>query len=158
MNKTKAQIKMFESIAILIVFFILILFGFMFYTALQKSEIQRGADESATLKAIDTAQVISFSAELQCSQKNDQDEDCIDLLKLDSAKNIIDNNREDYFPMFGFTDIYVEEIYPNNNSYSFYDFPKEKYNRKISTQFPKLLYNPITDSYSFGILYVDNYI
>ncbi len=148
---------MFESIAVLIIFFILILFGFMFYTTLQKSEIQRGLEESATLNAIDTSQIVSYSAELQCSTNNDLDTDCIDLLKLKSAYKVINKSREDYFPMLGFSDIYVEEIYPDKNSYLFYDFPREDYNRKISTQFPKLLFNPKTGRYSYGVLYVDIY-
>jgi hypothetical protein len=156
MNK-KAQIKMFETIAILVVFFMIIMFGFMFYTRVQKGSFEAEIEEATTLRAIETSQIITFLPELQCSRNNIAEKDCIDILKLQGAESIISANRQYYFTSFKYSNIYVQEIYPSENEFTLYDFPKEQFTDVISTQFPISLYNPITDKYSYGVLFVDIY-
>jgi len=157
MKSRKSQIKMFESIAILVVFFILIMFGFMFYTSIQKGEFQEEQQEAIVLNAIKISEQISFLPELQCSRDNIPEEDCIDLLKLSAASGVISSNRETYFEMLGYSDISVEEVYPTADSWQLYDYPKEDYIDKLATQFPISLYDPTTDSYYYGVLYVNIY-
>ena len=152
-----AQIKMFESIAILAIFFILILFGFVFYTRVQQSTYKVESEERTILKAIDISQKVLFFPELQCSGDAIIESDCIDLLKLEAAKSIINDNPGDYFNILGFSNIHVTEIYPKEINYSLYNFQKEVNNGQTSTQFPISLFDARTKDYYFGILYVDIY-
>jgi hypothetical protein len=152
-----SQIKMFETIAILVVFFFIILFGFMFYSRIQESTFQAELEEKSALKTIEMAEKISFLPEIQCSRDNIPEEDCIDLLKLDSAAKIINDNSLAYFDIFGYSYIHVDEIYPSSISWSLYNFSKKEDLGKISIPFPVSLYNTIDDKYSFGVLYIDIY-
>ncbi|MBR9691284.1 hypothetical protein GOV06_00700 [Candidatus Woesearchaeota archaeon] len=156
-SKKTAQVKMFETIAVLVVFFVLIMFGFMFYTKIQKGSFEEAREENLILKAIDTSQKISFLPEFQCSRDNIQEENCIDMLKLDAAEQVINKNKLDYVETFGFSRVYIQEVYPSQDEWNLYDLPKQEDKGKISTQFPISLYNPLTDTYSFGVLFVDNY-
>ncbi len=151
-----AQIKMFETIAVLVIFFIIILFGFIFYTRVQESTFAAELEEKTILNAIDLSQSVFFLPELQCIGEHKID--CIDILKLDAARNIISSNRADYFDLLGYSNIYVEEIYPESTaSILLYDSPKTEDKGQISTQFPISLYDARTDAYSFGVLYIDVY-
>jgi hypothetical protein len=153
----KSQIKMFETIAILVIFFILLMFGFIFYTRIQKGTFEAEQEEVTVLKSVETSQKISFLPEIQCSRDNIEEKDCIDLLKLEKAGEVITLNIADYFNIFGYSNTYVKEIYPEENEYLLYDFPRKENRGKISTQFPVSLYNPQTDTYAFGVLFVDIY-
>ncbi len=90
-----------ESVAILFIFFILLIFGFVFYANVMRSSAKVELEENIQLKAISIAQKASFLPELQCSEENVRKEDCIDLLKLESASSLLDSNNIYYFDIFG---------------------------------------------------------
>jgi len=50
MKTKKAQIKMFETIAVLLIFFVLIGFGLIFYGRIQEKTIQETAEGNFELK------------------------------------------------------------------------------------------------------------
>ncbi len=153
---SKGQIKMFETIAVLVVFFILLMFGLTFYSKIQKITLNRELEEIAVLKAIDTSEQISFLPELQCVGV--QDIDCIDILKIDAAEFIIDENRLDYFDTFGFSNVFIIEVYPDTGEeWEIYNLPKKEDKGKLATQFPVSLHDPIEDTYSFGVLTIEIY-
>ena len=81
MQNRKAQIQMGESVAILFIFFILVVFGFVFYMNVMRGSAKVQMEENIQLKAIGIAQKASFLPELQCSEENVRVENCIDLLK-----------------------------------------------------------------------------
>ncbi|MBW2996271.1 hypothetical protein KY332_03150 [Candidatus Woesearchaeota archaeon] len=156
LNCPKGQIKMFESIAVLVVFFILLMFGLMFYSQVQKASFQREMEQIRIEKAIDTAQRVFFLPELNCIGTHDVD--CLDELKLENAESIIKENSVYYQDIFGFSNVEIQKIYPESiDSWQLYDVPRPKYTGIISVQFPVSLYDPIEDLYSFGILYIDVY-
>lgn len=158
MNTKKSQIKMFETIAIIVVFFILLMLGFIFYTKVQKTTYEGEAEELTSLNAVVIAERASFLPEIQCSFANDQKNGCLDVLKLEAARQIIYENPLNYFFMFGNSKIAAREIYPSEEEeIIIYDFPKDSFNGVISTQFPVELYNPMTEMSAFGILQVDYY-
>lgn len=157
MKQKKSQITMFESIAILVVFFILLMFGFMFYARVIKSTGQENIERSFILDAIEISQKAAYLPELGCTRNNILKKGCIDLLKLESAMEVINQNSIDYFYLFGYSKVYVKEIYPSPHDWTLYDFQKKESKGKTSTPYPVSIYNPITDSYSFGILYVETY-
>jgi hypothetical protein len=137
------------------------MFGFVFYAGIKRSTSQIELEQSIILEAVKISQQISFLPEIQCTKgKNIPEKDCIDLLKLEAAVDVISKNSLDYFDLIGFSNIYVEKIYPSGDiitTFTLYDFPKDQDKGKISTQFPISIKDPIDDTYSFGVLYVDIY-
>ena len=156
MNNKKSQIQIFETIAVLVVFFILLGIGFIFYTKVIKSNIESDTAEISQSKSISIAQRIMFLPEIQCSEDNVPKEDCIDTLKLDSAKLVIDKpeNSPYYYDLFGFSVIKIEEIYPNShdlgNLYKRIDAPD--YKNSFVTKVPVTLYDPINKLNKFGMI------
>ena len=153
----KAQIQMGESIAILFIFFILVVFGFVFYMNIMGGSAKIQKEENIQLKAIGTAQKISFLPELQCSEENVRVDDCIDILKLEAASGLLEDNNIYYYDIFEFSTIWVEEIFPETNKWPIYNNTLPEYKNKISTFIPISLFNPTSKKYDFGILAVEVY-
>ena len=159
MPSKKAQLQMIETIAILIVFFMLVVFGLIFYTKVMKGSYTVKLEEKTQLRAIELAQRASFLPELQCSEENIIKDDCIDLLKLEAASAIMarEENKIHYYDLLEFSTITIKEIYPDGSSYTIYSRPLIDYKNKISTPVPISLYNPKTKTNAFGIMTVDLY-
>jgi hypothetical protein len=155
----KAQIHMMETIAVLFIFFIIVFIGIIFITkwAWQDMEVTRGEYEDLEKTKID--QKASSLPELDCSENEDQSYNCIDLLKLTPASKVISDNPEDYFDIFGFTNITVEKIYPEpvmGEKYVwnvYYNEPDNVHNIK-TTKFPILIYDQKNSLYYFGVMTV----
>ncbi len=151
---------MFETIAVLLIFFVLIGFGLIFYGRIWGATIQDTEGENFELKAIQTAQLVSFLPELQCSSNND---DCFDILKVEALSKIINNiqnknlKNEYYYDIFGFSSITIEQAYPSVVSWSIYNKTTEGTKAKSSINIPVSLYDPNLRKYNFGILTVDVY-
>jgi len=155
---------MFETIAVLLIFFVLIGFGLIFYGNMQTGIIQETSEENFELKAIQTAQLVSFLPELQCSSNNIIVDDCFDILKVEALSEIISSpqnqklKNEYYYDLFGFSSITIEQIYPFPvASWSIYEKTTEKTKAKSSIKIPVSLYDPTSRAYNFGILTVDVY-
>lgn len=156
MNK-KSQIQMIETISIILIFFILLLVGYTFYTNIFKGKVDIEKEETIQLKAIAIAQRVSFLPELQCSEENIVIDNCIDIYKLIAAADIIKNNEIFYYDKLEFSEIKIREIYPNSNEWDLYERPLTDYTSKISTNIPISLYNPTLKHYSFGIMEVNTF-
>ncbi len=161
MKNKKSQIKMFETIAILLIFFVLIGFGLIFYGRIQGQSFQEKQEEDFELKAIQTAQLVSFLPELQCSSNGVIVDDCFDILKIKALKEFIQHNpnigNEYYFDFFGFSRITIEQIYLTPASWLIYEKTSEKTKAESSIMIPVSLYDPTLRAYNFGILTVDVY-
>lgn len=159
----KSQIKIMESMAVLFVFFILLGFGLIFYSKLQRGSIQETQSEFVTLSAIETAQLVSFLPELSCTQNNVRIENCFDKLKLESFRNYWNETTESlayYNSLFGNTLITIEEIYPDSNFFVVYNNSLSGNVTMLSTQVPILLFNataPKNKDFTFGVLEVNVY-
>ena len=157
--KRKAQVKMFETIAILVVFFFLVAFGFIFYTRIR--EITSGAEfeEAEVLRAIQIAERTEFMPEITCSSDIVKEiQNCIDTYKLDYFKETLaaNENKIYYYEIFGTSKITIDQIYPAGDSTVLYDNSKENA-ESLQTQIPVSIYDPIADKYSYGVLLVDVY-
>jgi len=161
----RAQIRMGESIAVMFIFFLLIIAGFIFYSKIEKRNIGLEKDESADLRAIETAQVVSFLPEIQCIQENVQVYNCFDILKIIGMKGVTENNKLYYYDLLQYSNITIEQVYPNSvSSWNIYSNVREDWKKKISTQIPVALFNAtgngldIKPYYAFGVMYVDVFI
>ena len=158
MKNKKAQIQMGESIAILFIFFILVVFGFVFYMDIMKGSAKIEIEENIQLKAIGIAQKVSFLPELQCSEENVRVEDCIDLMKLNAASDLLKDNSIYYYDIFEFSKIWIEEVFPNEGTkWDLYNSTPTTYKNRISTFIPVSLFNPTSKKYNFGVLAVEVY-
>ncbi len=154
----KSQIQMGESIAVLFIFFILVIFGFVFYMNVMKGSVKVEKEENIQLKAIGIAQKASFLPELQCSEENVRKESCIDMYKLEAVSGLLEENNIYYYDIFEFSKIWVEEIFPEEGGvWSLYNNPLMEYNNKLSTFIPISLFDATSKKYDFGILVVETY-
>ncbi len=176
LNKS-AQIKMSETIAVIFIFFILIVFGMIFFYQYQKVSFNEKQAELLSMKAIDITSKVLFLPELVCSDgRAELIKDCLDLLKLNAAKDVFSATASDfseessedyYFKIFSYARIKVYELYSNQRiiaydngeekSWTLYDRPKtDEVKPEIkNTYFVVSLKNG--DDYGFGYLEVGVY-
>lgn len=147
-----------ESVAILFIFFILLVFGFVFYMNIMRGSTKVEIEENIQLKAISAAQKASFLPELQCSEENVRTEDCIDTYKLDAASKLLEDNSIYYYDVFEFSNIEVKRIFPEPEKiWPIYNNELTDYKNRISTFIPISLFNATSKKYDFGILAVEVY-
>ena len=158
MNKKNAQIQMMETIAVLFIFFILVVMGFVFYAKILKGNLEEQKEESIQLNAIEVAQRASSLPELQCSEDNIVSDNCIDILKLEAASGIMRQNDVYYYDRLLFSKVTVNEIYPGSNEWELYSRPLDEFSNKITTIIPISLFNPIENKNSFGIMTVELFL
>lgn len=149
----KTQIRMGETIAVLIIFFFLLVMGAVFYFNVQRSNLYSNQEEYYAQESIKVSQIVSYLPELQCSDENIITDNCYDIYKLSAANDYILNNSIYYFPFFRYSEITVKEVYPGNSQWVIYNFSNNN-SAVIPTFTPISLYNPTTKRYSFGILYI----
>ena len=114
-------------------------------------------EEARQLKAVEIAQRASSMPEVQCSEENIVIENCIDLLKLDAAADIIDSNKIFYFDRLLFSNISINEIYPERRNWTLYESALGNFTSKISTNIPISLFNATNKKYYFGVMKVDTF-
>jgi hypothetical protein len=160
----KAQIKMFETMAVLIIFFFLLVGGAAFYFQIQKSSVQKDLEKQAQLRSFQVVQKALFMPELDCSFVSIQKDNCFDKLKVAKLSSLLnDPEREDflidYFNVFGFSEIKITQLYPVNQTFTLtlYKNIPDDYREIIKTQSPVLLFDAIANRYDFGVIEVDVY-
>lgn len=156
----KAQIKMFESVAVLVVFFFFLVFGAGFWFVLSKASAEKDLDRVITLQALQIAQRAAFMPELDCSFVGVQKENCFDIRKAEQFAAIINDPRARtlYFSNFGTSTIKLNETYPNPREVAtVYNNKITSYTDRVTIQNPVLLYDPGSTKYSFGVLEVTLY-
>lgn len=159
----KAQIRMFESIATMFVFFILLVFGFTFYSRMQEAKFYEKLDELNQLRIVELAERIKNLPELGCSSSAILQQDCFDIIKLEKIKDLIADNTEYYYDLILHGNVSVIEIYPESKTYSIYERQKEQEKEQGlapvggKVMMPVALYDAPTKLTHFGILVVQSY-
>ena len=153
--KSKSQIQMGETIAVLFVFFILIIVSLIFYVRVLKGNIQSEGDELSQLRSVGIAQRVMFLPEVQCSEDNVIADNCIDTLKLKSAQDIMSQNEVYYYDLLEFSSISVSQIYPSQATWIVYSRKIDEFTNKFVTNVPISLYDPATRKYGFGVLTIE---
>lgn len=155
----KGQIHLSETIAVLFIFFVLILFGIIFYYKYQQVAIKEKSEELLASRAMDTTLRVLFLPELICSRGEAEPEDnCIDLLKLRHANETIQDHVEDYyFDLLSYATITIIQLSPDENTFVLYDKPKPGYTKKEPTYFVVSVRDDAMGSYGFGYVKVEVY-
>jgi hypothetical protein len=159
-SKRKAQIKMFETIAVLVVFFFLIVFGVSFYFVMQRSSYNRQVERNSQLISIQLTQKISDIPELDCALAGIQIENCIDKIKLERLNEELQKAEAKltYFDLLGYSKIDVRTIYPDFVDYDLYEREPDAYSSAYKNQIPMLLYDGVKRQFAFGVLEVTTYV
>jgi hypothetical protein len=157
----KSQMQMNETILVLFIFFLILIFALIFVSKIQNVKIERLKYSNENLEMIQVSKLLKKLPELSCSLNNVLIDNCYDLIKITAFKELLET-RKDYFvnsPLVT-TNITVYLFDPFKNadvkSWNIYDRPLNNSNvRKM--QFPITLYDPLTRTNSFGILEIGYY-
>ena len=139
----------------LFVFFILIIIGIVFYVKILKSNLESEQEELSQLRSVGIVQRVMFLPELQCSEGNVIKDNCIDILKLESAPSIMQGNELYYYDLLEFSDVNITQIYPAEAKWVLYSRKTKDFKNKFLTNVPVSLYDPITRKHGFGILTIE---
>ena len=154
----RSQIKMFESLAMLLVFFFLVAIGLKFYGSYQLNQLKDMQNEFNTFDSVKMSILLANLPELKCSIQNVQGGACIDLYKVKAWSNQYANEpaRSYYFNLFGHATVTLEQIEPpiadpvwvmHNST------PNGNYSSHL-TPMPVSIWDPTTRRHNFGVLYV----
>ena len=153
---------MMETMAVLVIFFILAGIGLMFYIKVMKGNVEAEMETIRQLQAIEIAQRTVFLPELQCSEGEDiVKSGCIDVEMLEafSGLDMANSHQVYYHNRLGFSEIIVNQIYPTADQWILYDKPLDEFSDKITTYLPvSLKYPKEKKHYSFGLVNVSVYM
>lgn len=166
----KAQVKLFESIAVLIVFVFLIAIGMKFYTSAQLNSLRQAQQDFVQLDAVKTSVVLSHLPEITCSNEGLAQSTCLDLYKVISWYDLMHGPTslefvDYYLPLLGYSEVTVTRLYPlfddenpstEDNSWTIYNATLENSSSDL-LQIPMLLYDPVIDKHQFGVLKIRTY-
>lgn len=155
----KGQIHLTETVAVLFIFFILVVFGIIFYSKYQQISFKEKSEELVASQAMDTTLRILFLPELICSRGDAEPEDnCLDAMKLRHANDTLRDHVEDYyFDLLSYASITVTQLYPEEKEFILYDQPKPDYRKKEPTYFVVSVRDEMVGSYGFGYVKVEVY-
>lgn len=146
--------QMQETIAVLAVVFIISIIGFGIYSKFFINAAEDRQKEAFELEAIGSAQSLSFLPELQCSNNGVTANACVDFTKARAVASLINDGKYGsyYFDMFGFATITINEAYPGSAEITLYNKTPESYSYKSAINLPILIFYPLEEKYSFGVL------
>lgn len=154
----KAQIHMTETIAVLFVFFILVVFGLVFFYKYQQSSLEEKQDELLATKAMDTTLKSLFLPELACTRgEAELEENCLDVMKLNYVGTIFKEYDSDYFSLFSYARITIQQVYPTPRTWIVYDHPQKEWKNKEQSLFSIALRDDRSNSYGFGYIQTEVY-
>jgi hypothetical protein len=155
MSSRKAQIKMFETIAVIIVFFFILIFGLVYYNSTQISAIKKMDEDNKQLRSIEIMKTATYLPELQCSINNNINSNCLDITKIDNFKLLSDHNRLYYVNVLSYGSINVTQIYPTSWEKVIYENRKKTAKSKTLNYIPILIYDPVNTTFGAGYMEVE---
>lgn len=160
MNK-KSQIKLFESIAVLVIFIVLVSIGVRFYASVQTSSLREAQIKFSRLDSVKTSIIISNMPELSCSFEGITDTSCTDLYKILAWESLTNDPndlsfRDYYYTQLGKSLIRIEELYPQQKSIIVYNETEEGASSDY-LMVPTVIHRPSDKKNLFGILHIRTY-
>ena len=155
-KKKQAQMKMLETVAVIIIFFFLVSFGFNFYAKIKMGSIAKENAYFRELNFIEKTNTIYYMPEIECPPSIEE-VNCFDRIKLEAATNVIKNNFVDYAEKYGYMNITVDDV-SSGESWNIYSRVKnDTKTSKMSFRTPVKIYDPISKDNSFGIVIIEYY-
>jgi len=162
----KAQLKMAENIAVLLIFFIIIAFGLIFYGVFQAGSIRESQREVFDREAVRIALTASYFPELMCTEDNHITENCMDMEKVHAlsergAPGSVDRDMFLFYESeFRDSKIIVQEVFPSDSYWVIYDNAPGNFTEMIPTFIPVTIKDPtrrLGKQYALGLLTVEVY-
>ena len=156
---SRAQIKMGETIAIMFIFFILLIVAAVFYLNMQTTTTSRDISDAYELRSVELSQTISFLPEAQCTESNVVKASCFDLYKLKGISKVAStpDGLNFYSREFGSTTIDISVVYPYKDKFTLYDDKLPNFKSASASHVPLMLYNATSDKYYFGVMDITVY-
>ncbi len=167
--RKKAQLQIMENAFAMIIIFIVLIFAGVFVFVMQRNEQVQRQKEFAELEVLKKSWILNFLPEMQCSDNNNLDPDCYDLLKIESFAKKVEESKsieDDYYErLLGYVKISVEWIDPSPGVnrqvaiWQIYDNPKKDYKGIREIPLPVTLRDPVNNSgvNYFGVVYLGAY-
>jgi len=152
----RGQMKLGESIIILVIFFFLLIFGLVYYIKFVFISYDKESVKRAQLLAIQSAQKVQFLPELQCTIEGNVRYNCMDAMKLNTFKNLPQEKKQIYAMLFPQTRVTVQQVYPSQVEWHIHGEEDEKADIE-KFQIPVALFNATSDRYNLGYIEVDVY-
>jgi len=161
----RGQIKSFETIAVLLVFFFLLVFGVIFYAQFQQSSLKRQIDQNRQIHVVNTALKIANMPELDCALTSVRKQNCFDLLRMREMGALLSDPQIDvqtrltYIQLFEFATINITALKEDGTvreSVVIYD------NANVNVSFSKMripmqVFDPVEKRFDFGYVEVTVY-
>lgn len=158
-NMKKGQLKTGETIIVLIIFFILLAGGLVFYAKIQTYTNAETAAETQELDAVAIEQRIRHLAEISCTIDGTVIFDCYDLSKITVFDDVIAENTLYYSTVvFPRASVSVTSVYPTEEGITLVVYSGA--NESLSAQpfrTPVTLFDPFTGEYNFGYITIEVY-
>lgn len=159
-KKNTGQIQMGESILVLILFLFLLVFGVVVYAKFQSLSMKKEVTERQDLLGEAVARKIRLLPELQCTIDGTVQFDCYDVMKLKAfAATAADARYKFYYDAVVFKGAKVEisSVFPVEETFSLYGVEDPTAVAATPYRAPVLLYDPLTETKSFGYLTIEVY-
>lgn len=152
----KAQLKTGETIIVLIIFFILLAGGMVFYARISSYTAKQQKQETQELRAIAIEQRIRSLSEFACTRDAVVVFDCYDLSKIRALQETIPNHAL-YYGNIIFTNakVTITSLYPQQEEIVLYESEEGMASQPFRT--PVTLYDPVDDVYNFGYITIEVY-
>lgn len=137
---------MFETIAVVVVFFMLLSIGFIFYEKMQRGNAAQQLREDQNRHAQKIARTTLNMPELQCTATSY----CFDKKKIEAFEQYYPGVKIAYYELLGKSRITIDNI-------EIYDQSPTGSTSKEEVWLPVALYDPVSDESKFAILTVDLY-
>ncbi len=154
---SKAQMKTGETIIVLIIFFILLAGGMVFYAKIQSYTLAKKQKELQEQTAITLANRIRHLAEISCTIDGSVIFDCYDLMKFTALQKIAETSRYYQINVFKNSRIVVTSVYPEQEEIVLYDFGSSESTAAMPFRIPVTIYDPREGIYNFGYITIEVY-
>lgn len=131
---------------------------FLAVLVMNKAQANTKIEELQEAELIKKSQVLNFLPEMQCSDNNNLDPDCYDIIKIQTFKNYVERDKTYYNALLGHIKIKIEKYDPSPDinaeleSWEVFDYPYSEDKGEKSIQFPILLRDVVDNSDYFGII------
>ena len=110
----KSQVQMGENVIILFIFFVLLVFGIIYFMRVQETKSSQQIGANIQGRGIEIARQIAFLPELQCSKTAVEQYACYDKYSLQALQTLTNDGStgEYYFPVFGYSTVSMQTLFP----------------------------------------------
>jgi hypothetical protein len=174
-NCKKAQdLKTTTTILVLVFFLLILIISFSIILRTKKSSFSNEINEERVKEAIQIAENAAKLSEIRCSFESYTKDNCIDILKLYEAGNVLTNNPQYYFGELKYSSISIYQIYPKYSKFdNNFDYGEKMYGEYkwdiyknslnifddnvnlVSIQYPVILFDGRIKAYNYGYIQIN---